>query len=119
MDQEIKNLIQRFNENIDWLRKNQGRISYPSLPLSSMSETMGMDEARETLKRGRTWITRRMLSAEDVQEGTDTNQYLIYGLDWFREGSQIRFNTSSVMRLKQVLRDMGDKYQRRNTLARA
>lgn len=119
MDPEIKNLIHRFNENIEWLRKNQGRISYSSLPLPSMSETMGMDEARETLKRGRTWITRRMLAPEDVQEGTDTNQYLVYGLDWFREGSQIRFNSSSVMRLKQVLRDMGDKYQRRNAMARA
>lgn len=119
MDAEMKNLIQRFNENIDWLRKNQGRISYPSTPLSEIPDTMGMDEARDTLKRGRTWITRRMLAPEDVQEGTDTNQYLVYGLDWFREGSQIRFNSSSVMRLKQVLRDMGDKYQRRNTLARA
>ena len=119
MDGEMKTLIQKFNENIDWLRKNHGKIPYPSIPVEKMPDTMGMDDARQILKRGRTWITRRMVTAENLPPGTDSTQFLVYGLDWFREGSQIRFHRSSVIRIKQILRDMGDKYQRRSVLATA
>jgi hypothetical protein len=119
MDPEMKTLIERFNENIDWLRKNHGKLPYPSIPVESLTETMGMDEARQILKRGRTWISRRMVTAESIDPGIDSTQFLVYGLDWFREGSQIRFHRSSVIRLKQILRDMGDKYQRRSVLATA
>lgn len=114
MTEDVKQLLQEFNSNVEWLKKNQ-----PSMPSTvpfekTLPEYINIQAAQRLLERGRTWINTRMITPEalNVPQATNTNWFLIYGVDWFREGSRIMFKRDSILRLKKELRVMGERYQR-------
>lgn len=117
MTNEVISLIETFNLNVEWLRKNQHKLQLQSVPIESNSaETfVDIEQAKALLNRSRTWITLRMKTAEELAEiGSDTSQFLVYGLDWHREGNRVIFQKQSIVRLKEILKQMGDRYQRRS-----
>ena len=109
-----KELIAEFNRNVEWLRKNHKSSLNPKPFEETLPEFINVQAAQRILGRGRTWINTRMITPEAliVPQETNTNWFLIYGVDWFREGSRIMFKRDSIVRLKNELRAMGEKYQR-------
>lgn len=112
MEKELQILIERFNANVEWLADNykKGNIVFSE---ASQKDTVEMPEAIKLLGRGRTWISARMIVPEKLTEGLNTDQYLVYGVDWHREASKIIFKRENLIRFKSEMRTMGEKYQRR------
>lgn len=107
-DEQLKE-IKRFNKNIEWLRKNQQSAPYEN----NFEDEVKIPEALKILGRGRTWLTTRMLTPEQVKQPMNTQWFLIRGIDWEREGSQLVFKRASLERLKQELRTLGVQYEQR------
>jgi hypothetical protein len=118
MEKDVQILIERFNANVEWLVDNykKGNIVFTE---AIQSDTVGVPEAVKFLGRGRTWISARMIVPEKVTEGLNTDQYLLYGVDWYRESSRIVFKRESLIRFKNEMRAIGEKYQRRISGAEA
>jgi hypothetical protein len=112
MIEEIKELLLEFNRNVEWLKKNQQLLPANTVPLEQLPDWIDIAMAKNILQRSRTWIRMRMLQPDDVSYPMNTHWFLIYGVDWHREGSKIVFNRQSIQRLKNELRSMGEKYQR-------
>lgn len=94
--------LQKFNQNIEWLKQ-----SNPNKEIDS--DLVSMKEAMRILNRQRTWIQVRM--HKTVDPGIDVNASLIRDADWLREGNRIMFKRESILRLKhQVLTAIGNKY---------
>lgn len=112
MTEDIKILLAEFNRNVEWLKKNQQLLPNQSSPYETdLPDYLYMQDAKRVLQRGRTWITWRMITPDDLTPDMNTNWFLIYGLDWHREGSKIMFKKDSIMRLKKELKSMGNRYQ--------
>jgi hypothetical protein len=106
MEQEALKELKRFNDNIEWLRKN-----HQSVPTKNHvgAEWIYLEEAKQILNRGRTWLTTRMLEPHEVQPPMNTNWFLIRGLDWSKEGKLLVFKATSIYRLKSEMIRMGAK----------
>lgn len=99
--------IKKFNQNIEWLKKN-----HQSVPSEIPSEWIDLKEVKKIIDRGRTWLKSRMIHAESASQPINYNWFLVYGLDWRREGSRIMFKRTSIIRLKdEVLVAMGNQYE--------
>lgn len=105
MTTEALQELKRFNDNIEWLRKNQTK----SVPYQNdkTAEWIYLEEAKQILNRGRTWLSTRMLEPNEVQHPMNTNWFLIRGLDWSKEGKLLVFKATSIYRLKSEMIRMG------------
>ncbi|MEI8111133.1 MAG: hypothetical protein WCH59_09105 [Chitinophagia bacterium] len=110
MTNEIKSLLSEFNRNVEWLKENHQFLTPNTL--EELPDWIDIVTAKNLLQRSRTWIRMRMIQPDDVSYPMNTNWFLIYGVDWHREGSKIVFARQSVQRLKNELRSMGENYQR-------
>lgn len=106
MSKEQLKELKRFNENIEWLKKNHSySVSYKNT--EKATEWVYLPVAESILNRGMTWIKTRMLEAHEANPPINTNWFLIRGLDWEKEGKLLIFNKNSVMRLKSEMIRMG------------
>lgn len=106
MTQEMLDEIKRFNDNIEWLRKNQTKSVPHEKPTA---DWIYLEEAKKILNRGRTWLATRMLEPHEAQPPMNTNWFLIRGLDWSKEGKLLVFKAASIYRLKSEMIRMGAK----------
>lgn len=107
MTQEQLEEVKRFNDNIEWLKKNHSQ----SVPMKTAenADWIYLTDAIKILNRGRTWITTRMLEPNEAQPPMNTNWFLVRGLDWSKEGKLLVFKSSSIYRLKSEMIRMGAK----------
>lgn len=107
LTQEDRKLIQTFNRNVEWLKKNHAAASVPNE--SEWPEWIGVEEALKILGRGRTYLKSRMI--EDyvtASKPMNVNWFLIRGVDYERENGKILvFRSASVQRLKAEMRKAG------------
>jgi len=94
--------IKKFNQNVDWLRKN-----HRSEPYENTGEWIYLGEAMKVLNRKRTWIQTRMVEAADAVPPINLNWFLVRGLDYQHEGKLLVFKRSSIARLKAEMVRMG------------
>lgn len=109
MEDMLKQILsgqQQLNKKLDDLLKNQ-RQSVPD----EIAELVDFEAAKSILNRGRTWITTRMINANEVTAQMNTAWFLVKGLDWHREGRIIMFKRKSLIRLRDEMKRMGEMYE--------
>lgn len=101
---EDKKLIEAFNKNVEWLKKNP--VSVPNE--NKWPEWITAEDALKILGRGRTYLKGRMIENYDSSMPMNTHWFLIRGVDYERENGKILvFRSASVLRLKAEMRKMG------------
>lgn len=98
MSAEELKILQEFNSNVDWLRKNQKSVPFKNEP----EEWIELPEAMSILHRSRTWVRTRM--QDEIVQPINVNWFLFKGVDWSREGNRLVFKRSSIVRLKEEMR---------------
>jgi len=53
-----------------------------------------------------------MIQPEDIKQPMNVNWFLVFGIDWKREGVRIIFRRESLQKLKEELVNMGITYQK-------
>lgn len=97
LDNETRVVIDRFNSNVEWLKKNIKAIGAesPNYP----AEWIGYNDVSKILGRQKTWIRNQIIDADKVDGKTDVNKCFVKGVDCKLDGKFMRFKKASVERV--------------------